>query len=147
LSGVVGGLILLALSDKTRLRKIFFITPALIFIIVIGFLAVAKATVQLWTLIVIAGFTYGSLMAILGLVIAETKGIGTRYAGTANSISSGVAGGAGLVFAAVSGKLALSSAISPFIFGPLLCLVCVIPFFFARETGTRNLKNSQNNNQ
>jgi nitrate/nitrite transporter NarK len=143
LSMVVGGFILPTLSDKIRLRKIFFIIPAFMYIIVIGLLAVTKAAVQLWTLTVIAGFTCGSLTPMLRLVIAEIKGIGTRYAGTAVSIGSGIGGAGGLLFAEVSGKLALTSAIFPFIFGPLLCLVCIIPFFFTRETGTRNLSLSR----
>jgi len=138
LSWVVGGFVLPALSDKVRLRKIFFIFPAFIHIIAIGLLVVTTSAVQIWALIVIAGFAYGALMPVLRLVIAETKGIGARYAGTAISIGMGIGGGAGLLFAAVSGNLALTNAILPFIFGPLLCLVCIIPFFFTRETGTRN---------
>jgi len=72
------------------------------------------------------------------VILAETKGVGARYASTATSIGSGIGSLASLLFAAVNGRLALTSAILPFIFGPLLCLVCIIPFFFTKETRTRN---------
>ena len=101
LCAVVGGFVLPALSDRIRLRKIFFIIPAFIFIIGIGLLAITKSAMQIWILTVIAGFTYGSFMPMLRLVITESKGIGIRYAGTATSIGSGIGGGAGLLFATV----------------------------------------------
>ena len=138
IGGVVGGFILLMLSDITRLRKLFFIGPALIWICAVGLLATLKGNFQIWTLVLISGFCYGSLLAILALIITEIRGIGTRYAATANSISFAIGGGAGLIFAVVGGKLALTNAVWPFIFGPLFCLVCIIPFFFTKETGTKN---------
>jgi MFS family permease len=137
-SGVVGGFVLLTISDIAHLRKIFFIIPALIWICAIGSMSVLKENIQIWTLVLIAGFTYGSLLAILALIITEIKGIGVRYAGTANSISFAIGGGAGMIFAVLGGKLALTNAVLPFIFAPLFCLVCIIPFFFTRETGIRN---------
>jgi len=138
MSAAVGGFVLPAISDRIRLRKIFFIIPSFIFIIVIGLLAVTKSAVQIWISIPVAGLAFGNLMTMYRLIIAETKGIGARYAGTAISIGAGIGGGAGLLFAAVGGKLALTNAVLPFIFGPLLCLVCNIPFIFTGETGTRN---------
>jgi hypothetical protein len=81
-------------------------------------------------------------VAIITLIIAEIKGIGARYAGTANSINAGIAGAAGLMFATIGGKLPLTSAVLPFIFGPFFCLACIIPFFFTRETGTRKYTTS-----
>jgi nitrate/nitrite transporter NarK len=138
IGNIIGGSIILALSDKIRLRKIFFIIPALIGIIAIGLLVVTKTAAPIWTLIFIAGFTIGCLVPMLTVIVAEIKGIGARYAGTANSIGFGIGGGAGLLFSTVGGKLAMTNAILPFIFASLLCLVCIIPFFFTRETGTRN---------
>ena len=138
LGGVIGGFILPTLSDKMRLRKIFFIVPVLLFVVVIGLMAVTKATIQIWILITIAGFSFGSLGPILNSIIAEIKEIGARYAGTAISLGSGIGGAAGLLFAVASGKLALANSILPFIFGPLLCLLCIVPFFFTKETGTKN---------
>ncbi|MBN1367649.1 MAG: MFS transporter [Dehalococcoidales bacterium] len=138
LSQVIGSFILPTISDKTRLRKIFFIIPGLIYVISIGLLAVTKTAAPIWILTFIAGFAIGSLAPILTVVVAEIKEIGARYAGTANSIGFGISGAGGLLFAVVGGKLALTNAIFPFIFGSLLCLVFIIPFFFTRETGTRN---------
>lgn len=144
---VIGSFVIPTLSDKVRLRKIFFIIPAFMCIIAIGLLAVTKASVPIWMLTFIAGFTLASLIPMITVVVAEIKGIGARYAGTANSLGFGIGGGAGLLFATVGGKLALTSAILPFIFAPSLCLVCIIPFFFTRETGARNSGRSQSNNR
>lgn len=135
LVAVVGGTILPAVSDKMRLRKPFFLVPVFIYITGIGLMSVMKATSELWILVVIIGLVYGSLGPMLNSIVAEIKGIGSRYAGTAISIGTGIGGGAGLLFAAISGKLALTNAELPFIFGTLLCFICLIPFFFTRETG------------
>lgn len=138
LSGVVGGIILLSLSDKMRLRKIIFIIPALIWIVLIGLFSVIKENTHLWILIISGGFAYGSLIALLNQIIAEIKGIGTRYAATANSIGAAISGAGGLIFATAGGHLALTNAILPFIYGPLICIICFVPFLFTSETGTRN---------
>jgi nitrate/nitrite transporter NarK len=147
LSGVIAGPAVLSFSDRTRLRKIFFVIPALMWMGVVGSLAVIKGNIQIWAVVIISGFIYGSLPTMLALIVAETKGIGTRYAATANSISFGLGGAAGLCFAGIGGKLALTNSVLPFIFYPFFCLICIIPFFFTRETGTRNTNVSHKSNE
>ena len=136
---VVGVPILLALSDKIRLRKIFIIIPAFICIIVIGLTGgneSSRATLDInshrWDL------PSASLMPMLRVILAETKGIGARYAGTANSISSGIGGGAGLLFAAVGGKLALSKCDFTLYFRPTFMPYLYYSILFYQ--GDRNQK-------
>ncbi len=124
-----------ALSDKYGRRKIFYIVPCLIYISMTALMAVFSTPPVIWTLVIIGGLSFGSLLPIINAMIAEIKGIGVRYASTATSLSSGLGGLGGLVFAWAAGKLAETNAIAPFLFCAGFCFLCLIPFFFTQETG------------
>jgi len=125
-----------ALSDRYSLRKIFFLVPAITYVFAMGLMAPLQKAPFIWLLVIIGGLNFGSIMPVVNLMIAEIKGIGARYSGTAISLSSALGGLGGLIFAWASGKLAIFNAILPFIFGTGLCFLCLIPVFFIEETGT-----------
>jgi predicted MFS family arabinose efflux permease len=135
LATVITSLSIPVLSDKYRQRKIFFILPCIVFIAVTALMAVFKNTPAIWTILIIGGLSFGSLLPVINTMIAEIKGIGTKYASTATSLGSGLGGLGGLIFAWAAGKIAMVNAITPFLFCAGLCFLCLIPFFFVEETG------------
>jgi len=131
---VITSLSIPVLSDKFRRRKIFFIVPCVIFIAATALMAVFISASVIWTLLIIGGLSFGSLLPIINIMIAELKGIGTKYASTATSLGSGLGGLGGLIFAWAGGKIAMVSPASPFLFYAGLCFLCLIPLFFIEET-------------
>jgi nitrate/nitrite transporter NarK len=131
---VITSLSIPALSDKYRRRKVFFTVPCIIFIAATALMAVSKNTSAIWTLLIVGGLSFGSLLPIINIMIAEIKGIGTKYASTATSLGSGLGGLGGLIFAWAGGKIAMVNAATPFVFYAGLCFLCLIPLFFIAET-------------
>jgi nitrate/nitrite transporter NarK len=137
LASIITSILVPSLSDRFKLRKVFFIVPSFIFLIAVGMVALIKATMPLWTLFIIAGLGFGALVPMLNSIIAETKGVGAMYAGAAIGIGVSIAGLGGWFFPTVGGHLAMIGQTLPFIFGPILFLVCLVPFFFTRDTKIR----------
>jgi nitrate/nitrite transporter NarK len=123
-----------ALSDRCQRRKVFFVIPCMVFVAATALMSVCKNATAVWTLLIIAGLSFGSLVPIINLMIAEIKGIGTRYSSTATSLGSGLGGLGGLIFAWAGGGIAIVNADAPFVFYAGLSFLCLIPLFFVKET-------------
>jgi nitrate/nitrite transporter NarK len=126
-------IIIPALSDRCRLRKMFFLVPATIYVLALGLIAVLKSAPVIWLFVIVGGLSMGCLLPVGNSMIAEIKGIGAKYAGTAISLGSALGGLGGLTFAWASGKLATYNGMLPFLFDAGLCCVCFVPIFFVRE--------------
>lgn len=138
LSSILTSILLPSLSDRYRLRKVFFIVPAFIFLIAVAMVALFKATILLWLLFIIAGLGFGTLLPMLNSIIPETKGIGVMYGGTAIGIGVTMGGFGGCFFSTIGAHLAMTAQTLPFIFGSILFLICLVPFFLTKETGTNS---------
>lgn len=137
LVSVITSILVPSVSDRFRLRKVFFLVPAFVFLVAVGMVALFNATMLLWLLFIIAGLGFGALLPMLNSIIAETKGIGAMYTGTAVGIAVGIGGLGGWFFSAACGYLSMTGKTLPFIFASVLFLICLIPFFFTEDTGVR----------
>jgi MFS family permease len=137
LASIITSIVIPVISDRVGIRKNFFITSGLVFSIAVILMTITQTPMAVWILVAIVGLGYGALVPVLNSIIPEIKGIGAMYAGTTISVSIMLGGIGGFLFSAVGMNMATTAPHSPFIFGGIVFIVTLIPFFFIKETGKR----------
>ena len=120
------------LSDKLKRRKRILISMSVMIASGIGLLFVFSGN-WVWVAVIIAGFVRDGFMAVFLAMIAETKGVGAIYSGTAIGFVM-IFSGLGNIIAPPSGNLlAYLSPSTPFALWAGFALVGILAIFFLQE--------------
>jgi cyanate permease len=122
------------LADRFGSRKMFFIIASFVFLSAVGMVGLFKASTLLWGLFIIGGLGFGPLIPMLNSMIAEIKGIGALYGGTAIGLAVAAGGLGGWILSTSGGRLATINQTLPFIFFSLLFLIGLMIFLIKGTT-------------
>jgi cyanate permease len=127
--GCIGTIPLVMLSNRLKARKLFLFLGILLLSLGIGSLMFVRDT-GIWIVLSITGLIRAVAPVILNTVLIETKGVGSKYAGTAFGIMTGCGLLAAFVFPPVGNSLAAINPGLPFVFWGAMGVLCLISLRF-----------------
>lgn len=133
IAGIIGGIIVPALSDRIGTRKIVLITCAAVMGISTYLLSIS-GTLFFWLLIPLIGIAAMGFVTLSLTIPLEMRGIGPIYG--ASAIGLVVAGQniGGFLFPIIGGNLAEINQLWPFVFWAAIIFAAAIGLFLMRET-------------
>lgn len=135
-AGIIGGIVLPALSDRIGSRKIVLITCAVVMGISTYLLSIS-GPLFFWLLIPLIGIVAMGFITLSLTIPLAMKGIGPIYgASAAGFLYAGQTIG-GFLFPIIGGNLAEINRIWPFIFWAAMIFAATTSLFFMRETSQK----------
>jgi MFS family permease len=120
------------LSDRLGSRKRLLLMAVLMFVTGIGMLSFAQGAL-IWVAVLMAGLVRDGYMAIYITMVAESKGVGMLFAGTAMGLASTFSRIGGIVAPPVGNSLASINLGLPFLFWAGMALAGFVFLLFAKE--------------
>ena len=136
IAGMLGTIVIPALSDRIGARKITVIVCVGVTVIC-TYLISLSVGVSLWLLIPLIGFAVQSAIALFFAIILEMKEIGPIYGGSAIGILIAGQNVGGFLLPIIGGNLAELNQSWPFAFWAILIFVTIPCLFLVRETGRK----------
>ena len=137
LASVVGAIPLSSLSDKIGLRKFIFSPSLLIAAIGYGLLSVIT-NAAIWPLVMITGFVQEANAAFFFTMVMESKGVGTKYSGTALGLLTTLSGLGSFFGPPLGNSLAVYNPAYAFLCWATLSSLAVVMVFLVKETGWKH---------
>lgn len=135
----LGTIPLALLSDKIGSRKTVMTMACVAAIIGIGLLSVVHNEV-VWILIILSGFFFNAVPAMLSTMCIEMEAIGPAYIGTALALNQAISMIGSFALPPLGNSLAYYNLGLPFVFWALIAGVGLVMLGFVRETGLRAKK-------
>jgi len=135
-AGIIGSIVLPALSDRIGTRKIVLIVCAAITGISTYLLSISD-TIFFWLLIPIIGVAIMGAIALSLTIPLEMSGIGSIYGASAVGFVITSQNFGGFLFPIIGGNLAEINQSWPFVFWAIIFLAATICLFFVGETGRK----------
>jgi MFS family permease len=133
MAGIIGGIILPALSDRIGARKIVLITCAAVMGISTYLLSIS-GTLFFWLLIPLIGIAAMGFITLSLTIPLEMKGIGPIYGASAVGLVVAGQNIGGFLFPIIGGNLAEINQLWPFVFWATMIFAAAIGLFLMRET-------------
>ena len=119
-------------SDRLARRKLVLLVAALMTIAGVGLLAVVDGK-AVWGAVSIAGLVRDGFMAVFLTMLIETKGVGTKHAGTAMGFVMFFSGLGRLIAPPLGNSLATTAPALPFVFWTSLAVAGFLGLLLVRE--------------
>ncbi|OGO16719.1 MAG: hypothetical protein A2Z02_04945 [Chloroflexi bacterium RBG_16_48_7] len=127
--GCIGTIPLVMLSNRLRARKLFLFLGILMLSVGIGSLMFVRDA-GVWVVLSVTGLIRAVGPVILNMLLIETKGIGSQYAGTAFGVMTGCGLLAAFILPPVGNSLATINPGLPFVFWGAVGVLCLISLRF-----------------
>lgn len=128
----ISGIPMAMISDRLGSRKTILV-PALALSYVTMAITPFFTGKSLWMLIIVHGLARGGLMALFRALVIETKGVGSKYAGTATGLTNMLLIAGYAIFPPLGNSLAHIDLGLPFILWASLSGLILLLFIFVRE--------------
>jgi MFS family permease len=129
----IGTIPLSHLSDRVKSRKAVLISTIVVMSLLIASLFILREGLAVWVLLVVFGLVRGVPGVMANSLMIETKGVGSKYIGTAIGMMITVGMVGGFILPPVGNALAAIDPALPFLFWAFACLVFPAGLFFMKE--------------